>query len=144
MGTNMKKKIQISALFVFTILYFSCIVYGQKVEFKGVKPVYPFKGKFEFEIINNSDTTFHYNVSLEMYINNSSWRDIRTDLFINHYSRKARIFSIEKGKTSQYCFNLGRPLIDVDNRKYRIKMEYYRSYNEKKEIAYSQIFTIPR
>jgi hypothetical protein len=144
MGTHMEKMIQSSAPFVFTILCFSSYVYGQKVEFKDVKPIYPFKGKFEFEIISNSDTTIHYNVSLEVYMNDSSWREIRTDLFINHYSRKARIFSIERGKTSDHYFNLDGPLDDVDTRKYRIKMEYYRSYNEKREIAYSQIFTIPR
>jgi hypothetical protein len=136
--------IQISALFVFIILYFSCIDYGQKVEFKDVKPIYPFKGKFEFQIFNNSDTAIHYNVSLEMYMNDSSWREIRADLFINHYSRKARIFSIEKGKTSDHYFNLGGPLDDADTHKYRIKMEYYHNYNEKKKIAYSQIFIIPR
>jgi hypothetical protein len=143
MVTHTKRKIHFSFLFFFLISFTSLNIYGQEVIIKVIKPLTPFKGRFEFEVVNNSDTTLRYFVSLERFINDSSWREIRSDLFNIRHTKKARVLSIEKGKTNEQYFNLNKPSHDVDNDKYRLKLEYFKSFIEGRKIAYSQSFIIP-
>ena len=80
------------------------------------------------------------------------WKDVLTIVLgakfvwiylLSGIQGKQGFFSIEKGKTSEQYFNLNKPSHDVDNDKYRLKIEYFKNFIEGRKTAYSQIFTIP-
>jgi hypothetical protein len=88
MAIHTRKTTHNSFLFGFLILFNSFAACAQEIGINEVRPLFPFKGRFEFEIANNSNTIYKYYVSLESFMNDSSWREIRTDLFINQLGRK--------------------------------------------------------
>ena len=136
-----------SLLSLIAFFLISCSTNGQGLTIRGLRYVQSVTGKIVFELVNESNAALKYYLSLEQSAGDTSWIEVRGDLFKEHYSRKSQVFSIgERSARTQY-FNLKRSPNDLKAAKYRIAIRYFKNFNSAKMINYSPVFltlTLPK
>jgi len=76
---------KINSLILYTVCsLLSLSMNGQGVVVRNMKFENPLKSKFHFEIINSSAATQFYIVAMEVFGDDNSWIEIRSDAFSNN------------------------------------------------------------
>src|SRR5256885_7213647 len=100
-GQNIKimKLKKILLLFLFTPAFKAG--QGQNLQLKKIHKEYSLQQSFFFDLVNTSDTTLLYNVSLERQKKNGEWQEVRIDVFTYRTTKSARLLDVLYQQPSQ-------------------------------------------
>lgn len=116
---------------------------GQSISISKIKLEYAKNEKLVFEVINTYDSTKVYSVSLEKLGIDSSWFEVRSDVFGRLPTKKERLFEINGSDSSIHFFYPGRIVGGASGKsKYRLKINYGNDVKYRDQLAYSNVFIL--
>lgn len=134
---------KIKSLIAFTgIFLLSQNLAGQGLIFNQVKDSNRLTEKFYFKIINTSDVSERYSVSLQKFTRENGWFEISQDVFYYGPQKKNRIFTLAKQDKREHSFSPDRliKMPTIGNVRYRLKLTYRSGEDSVKSVSYSNSF----
>ena len=116
---------------------------SQSLSFGNIQKKYFLQRSFVFNLVNTSDTTLFYIVSLEMQEKNGKWQEVRIDVFTYRITRSARLWDIRAKTTKKNVFLPGKYMRPSENY-FRLRIPYGHDYRVNKGVIYSDKFTFTK
>ena len=115
---------------------------GQGLVFNQVKDSNRLIEKFYFKIINTSDESESYSVSLQKFTREKGWFEISQDVFYYGPEKKNRVFTLVKRSAREHFVSPDRliKMPTLGNVRYRLKLTYRNSEDGVKSVSYSNNF----
>jgi hypothetical protein len=116
---------------------------GQNLQLKKIHKEYSLQHSFVFDLVNTSDTTLLYNVSLERQEKNGEWQEVRIDVFTCRTTKSARLLDVTAKATKKNVFYPGKYIVPADNY-FRLRIPYGHDYRVNEGVIFSDKFKLKK